>query len=128
MTDSPSRATVGCFECGIDRTGKTDRACSLFYPPMTCSGGEHQHDAAAYRSRPGSIPEHLHDLDPHLQIALIVADHGFTTEQQRARMINVDVARQSVGTSRWWTMRWPQPRRILSIQPSAANQGAGFWE
>ena len=24
--------------------------------------------------------------------------------------------------------RRPQPRRIPSIQPSAANQGAGFWE
>ena len=35
--------------------------------------------------------EYLHELDPQPQIALIVADHGFATEQQRTRMINVDI-------------------------------------
>ena len=30
-------------------------------------------------------------LDPQPQIALIVADHGTTTEQQRTRMVNVDI-------------------------------------
>ena len=56
---------------------------------MSRGDGEHQHDVAAYRRRPDSTPEHLHDLDPQPQIALIVADHAFTTEQQRAQMINV---------------------------------------
>ena len=41
--------------------------------------------------RAGSSPEYLHELDPQPQIALIVADHGTTTEQQRTRMINVDI-------------------------------------
>ena len=69
------------------------RSCSLFYPPLTtCGDGEHQHDAAAYRRRSDiTSPEYLHELDPQLQIALIVADHGTTTEQQRTRMANVDI-------------------------------------
>ena len=33
----------------------------------------------------------MHELDPQPQISLIVADHGGSTEQQRARMINVDI-------------------------------------
>ena len=33
----------------------------------------------------------MHELDPQPQIALIVADHGTTTEQQRTRMVNVDI-------------------------------------
>ena len=59
---------------------------------MTCGDGEHQHDAAAYgRRRDITSPEYLHELDPKPQIALIVADHGSTTEQQRTRMVNVGI-------------------------------------
>ena len=90
-TDSSTRDSLGCFECSVDRTGATDRACSLFYPPLTRGDGEHEHDVAAHRRRPATSAEHLHYLDPHPQIALIVADHPGLTEQQRARMINVDV-------------------------------------
>ena len=67
--------TIGCFECGVDRSGISDRPCSLFYPPMTCGDGEHQHNVAAYRRRLHTPPEYLHELDPQPQIALIVADH-----------------------------------------------------
>ena len=60
--------------------------------PLTCGGGEHQHDVAAFRPRTDlNTPEYLHELDPQPQIALIVADHGNTTEQQRTRMVNVDI-------------------------------------
>ena len=52
------------------------------------------------RLRPDSTPEHLHDLDPQPQIALIVADHAFTTEQQRAQMINVDMCAASQSQKR----------------------------
>jgi hypothetical protein len=58
---------------------------------MSRGDREHQNDVAAYRRRPNCTPEHLRDLDPQPQIALIVANHGFTTEQQRARMSNVDM-------------------------------------
>ena len=59
---------------------------------MTSGDGEHQHDVAAYRRRRDiTSPEYLHELDPQPQIALIVADHGSTSEQQRARMANVEV-------------------------------------
>ena len=48
----------------MDRSGIADRPCSLFYPPLSSGDGEHQHAVAAYRRRPGSSPEHLHELDP----------------------------------------------------------------
>ena len=52
----------------------------------------HYYDVAAYRRRRDiTSPEYLHELDPQPQIALIVADHGSTTEQQRARMVNAGV-------------------------------------
>ena len=90
-TDSPPRDEL-TFECGVCRRAVDDRSCSLFYPPLTCGDGEHQHDAAAYRRRRDlTSPEYLHELDPQPQIALIVADHGTTTEQQRTRMVNVDI-------------------------------------
>ena len=61
-----------------------------------CGDGEHQHDVAAYRRRRDiTSPEYLHELDPQPQIALIVADHGSTTEQQRTRMGNVDICSSS---------------------------------
>ena len=82
-SNSPSRDTL-CFECGVSRSAVADRSCSLFYPPLACGDGEHQHDVAAYRQRRDiTSPEYLHELDPQPQIALIVADHGSTTEQQR---------------------------------------------
>ena len=90
-TDSQERTTIGCFECGVDHTGRNDRGCSLFYPPLTRGDGEHEHDVAAYRRRPDTTAEHLHYLDPQPQLALIIADHANTTEQQRARMVNVDI-------------------------------------
>ena len=90
-TDSLSRDTLG-FECGVSRNAVGDRSCSLFYPPLTCGDGEHQHGVAAYRRRRDiTSPEYLHELDPQPRIALIVADHGSTTEEQRARMVNVDI-------------------------------------
>ena len=90
-TDSPSRDTLD-FECGVSRNAGSDRSCSLFYPPLACGDGEHQNDVAAYRRRRGvTSSEYLHELDPQPQIALIVADHGSITEQQRARMINADI-------------------------------------
>ena len=74
------------------RRNADDRSCSLFYPPLTGGDGEHQHGVAAYRRRTDlTSAEYLHELDPQPQIALIVADHGTTTEQQRTRMINVDI-------------------------------------
>ena len=61
-------------------------------PSDDAGDGEHQHDVAAYRRRRDiTSPEYLHELDPQPQIALIVADHGSTSEQQRARMANVEV-------------------------------------
>ena len=80
-TDSPSCDTIGCFECGVDVNGVCDRSCALFYPPLTSGDGEHQHDVAAHRRRSDiNPPEYLHELDPQPQIALVVADHGSTTE------------------------------------------------
>ena len=90
-TDSPARDELNS-ECSVCRRNVDDRSCSLFYPPLTCSDGEHQHDVAAHRRRTDlTSAEYLHELDPQPQIALIVADHGFTTEQQRARVVNVDI-------------------------------------
>ena len=90
-TDSAGHEALS-FECGVCRTASEDRSCSLFYPPLTCGDGEHQHDVSAYRRRRDlTSPEYLHELDPQPQIALIVADHGDMTEQQRARAINVDI-------------------------------------
>ena len=90
-TDSPARDELD-FECGVCRSAADDRSCSLFYPPLTCGDGEHQHDVAAYRRRSDLTSlEYLHELDPQPQIALIVADHRTTTEQQRTRMVNVDI-------------------------------------
>ena len=90
-TDAPSRDELS-FECGVCRRAVDDRSCSVFYLPLTCGDGEHQHGVAAYRRRRDlTSPEYLHELDPQPQIALIVADHGTTTEQQRTRMVNVDI-------------------------------------
>ena len=90
-TDSPARDELD-FECGVCRRNTGDRSCSLFYPPLTGGDGEHQHDVAAFRPRSDlDTPEYLHELDPQPQISLIVADHGNTTEQQRTRMVNVDI-------------------------------------
>jgi len=90
-TDSPARDELD-FECGVCRRNTGDRSCSLFYPPLTGGDGEHQHDVAAFRPRTDlDTPEYLHELDPQPQISLIVADHGNTTEQQRTRMVNVDI-------------------------------------
>jgi hypothetical protein len=90
-TDSPACDELG-FECGVCRRNTDDRSCSLFYPPLTNGDGEHQHDVAAFRPRTDLVvPEYMHELDPQPQISLIVADHGGSTEQQRARMINVDI-------------------------------------
>ena len=90
-TDSPFRDELS-FECGVCRRAVEDRSYSLFYRPLTCGDGEHQHDAAAHRRRSDlTSPEYLHELDPQPQIALIVADRGTTTEQQRTRMVNVDI-------------------------------------
>ena len=90
-TDSPSRDELS-FECSVCRHADGDRSCSLLYPPLTCGDGEHQHDVAAHRRRRGlTSAEYLHELDPQPQIARIVADHESTTEQQRTRMVNVDI-------------------------------------
>ena len=90
-TDSPARDELD-FECGVCRRNTGDQSCSLFYPPLTGGDGEHQHDVAAFRPRSDlDTPEYLHELDPQPQISLIVADHGNTTEQQRTRMVNVDI-------------------------------------
>jgi len=103
-TDSPARDELG-FECGVCRRNVNDRSCSLFYPPLTCGDGEHQHDVAAFRPRTDlDTPEYLHELDPQPQIALIVADHGDTTEQQRVRMVNVDVCAGSQSQRRGNTL------------------------
>ena len=63
--DSPSRDTIGCFECGVGRNGASDRSCALFYPPLASGDGEHQHDVAAHRRRSDiNPPEYLHEPDP----------------------------------------------------------------
>ena len=51
----------------------------------------HGCDVAAFRPRANRESENLHYVGEHAEIGLMIAHHANTTEQQRARMVNVDI-------------------------------------
>ena len=68
-----------------------DSRCG-YLPPFGDSGDfGHGCGVAAFRSRPNRGSENLQYVGEQAEIGLVVAHHANTTEQQRARMVNVDI-------------------------------------
>ena len=67
-------------------------SCCGYLPPFGGRGDfGHGCGVAALRPRPNRGSENLHYVGKQAEIGLVVAHHANTTEQQRARMVNVGI-------------------------------------
>ena len=67
-------------------------SCCGYLPPFGVRGDlGHGCDVAALRPRPNRGSENLNYVGEQAEVGLMVAHHADTTEQQRARMVNVDI-------------------------------------
>ena len=92
-TDSAEALTVPALVCSELHEGDVVRdSCGGYLPPFGDRGDfGHGCDVAAFRPRPNCGSENLHYVGEQAEIGLVVAHHAHTTEQQRARMVNVDI-------------------------------------
>ena len=92
-TDSAEAHTAPALVCSElhEGDGVRDRCCG-YLPPFGDRGGfGHGCDVAAFRPRPNRGSENLHYVGEQAEIGLVVAHHANATEQQRARVVNVDI-------------------------------------
>ena len=79
--------------CSELRKGDVVRdSCCGYLPPFGDRGeAAHGCDVAAFRPRANRESENLHYVGEHAEVGLVISHHAYTTEQQRARMANVDI-------------------------------------
>ena len=79
--------------CSELREGDVVRdSCCGYLPPFGDRGeAAHGCGVAAFRPRANRESENLHYVGEHAEVGLMIAHHAYTTEQQRARMVNVDI-------------------------------------
>ena len=92
-TDSAEAHTVPVLVCSELHEGDVVRDSCCGYLPPFGDRGDFGHDCgvAAFRPRPNRGSENLHYVGEQAEIGLVVAHHAHTTEQQRARMVNIDI-------------------------------------
>ena len=93
-TDCAEARTVPALVCSEMHVGDVarDSCCGYLLPPFGDRGDfGHGCDVAAFRPRFNRGSENLHYVGEQAEVGLTVAHHADTTEQQRARMVNVDI-------------------------------------
>ena len=92
-TDCDEADTVPSLVCSEWHKGDVVRdSCCGYLPPFGDRGdAAHGCDVAAFRPRPNRESENLHYVGEHAEIGLMIAHHARATEQQRVRMVNVDI-------------------------------------
>ena len=92
-TDCAEAHTVPALVCSEWHEGDVVRdSCCGYLPPFGDRGdAAHGCDVAAFRPRANRESENLHYVGEHAEVGLMIAHHAYTTEQQRARMVNVDI-------------------------------------
>jgi len=93
FTDCEEAHTVPALVCSELHQGDVVRdSCCGYLPPFGDRGeAAHACDVAAFRPRPNRESENLHYVGEHAEIGLMIAHHAYTTEQQRMRMVNLDI-------------------------------------
>ena len=92
-TDCAEAHTVPALVCSEMHEGDVVRdGCCGYRPPFGDRGDfGHGCDVAAFRPRSNRGSENLHYVGEQAEIGLMITHHADTTEQQRARMVNVDI-------------------------------------
>ena len=93
FTDSAEAHPMPALVCSELREGDVVRdSCCGYLPPFGDRGDfGHDCEVAAFRPRANRGSENLYYVGEQAEIGLVVAHHANTTEQQCARMVNVDI-------------------------------------